>query len=213
MCGCVHACVCGSLSDGVCFRYLCVSVCALVSVRTHIHPCGPARACACVHVSLPGVGSPEHLCTCVCGAVVCADVCAPAYVDVCLCAWCTFWSCAHVCALCLCVHLYAWCMLTCAYLRTCVCACVCAVCVHACVCLHVCVSACVYVSVCVPACVWCVVCVCVCVEQGALHPLLSCPPPALQLIPLFFRTLLRDQVPGQEIARGGVGQVSCADLS
>ena len=107
-------------------------------------------------------------------------------------------------------------MLTCAYLRTCVCACVCGVCVR-CVCVRVCVCMCVFLHVCMCLCVFLHVCgvwcVCVCVEQGALHPLLSCPPPALQLIPLFFRTLLRDQVPGQEIARGGVGQVSCADLS
>ena len=123
-------------------------------------------------------------------------------------------------ASCLCVHLYAWCMLTCAYLRMCVhvCVrCVCAVCVHvcvfACVCFCMCVCICVCSWVCVPVCVWCVVCVCVCVKQGALHPLLSCPSPALQLVPLFFRTLLRDQDPGREIARGGVGQVCCADLS
>ena len=144
---------------------------------------------------------------------VSADVCAPAYVGVCLCAWCTFWSCAHVCALCLCVHLYASCMLTCAYLRTCVCACVCGVCVR-CVCVRVCVCMCVFLHVCMCLCVFLHVCgvwcVCVCVWSREPCILSSA---ALPLIPLFFRTLLRDQVPGQEIARGGVGQVSCADLS
>ena len=143
------------------------------------------------------------MCTCLRG---CVFVCVVHVLVLCT-RVCLVLVCAFICF----VHAHL-----CIPAHVCVCMCVwgvCAVCVRARVCLHVCVSACVYVSVCVPACVWCVVCVCVCVEQGALHPLLSCPPPALQLIPLFFRTLLRDQVPGQEIARGGVGQVSCADLS
>ena len=124
----------------------------------------------------------------------------------------------HTCVPCACVCIYM--LRACSLVHTCarvcvhVCVgCVCGVC--ACVCVFACVCFCMCVCVCVCSCmcVVCGVCVCVCVEQGALHPLLSCPPPALQLIPLFFRTLLRDQVPGQEIARGGVGQVSCADLS
>lgn len=180
MCGCVHACVCGSLSDGVCFRYLCVSVCALVSVRTHIHPCGPARACACVHVSLPGVGSPEHLCTCVCGAVVCADVCAPAYVDVCLCAWCTFWSCAHMCVPCACVCIYMLgaCSLVHTCARVCVHVCVRCVCMRVCVCmcvfLHVCMYLCVFLHVCG---VWCVY-VCVWSREPCILSSAALPPPS-----------------------------------
>ena len=117
----------------------------------------------------------------------------------------------------------------------CVCVCgvrVCGVCVHVvrvcvlvsmCVCAHACVFLCVFLCVCMSVCVFLCVCACVCLrvclyarvrgKQGALHPLLSCPSPVLQLVPLLFRTLLRDQVPGREIARGGAGQVSCADLS
>ena len=133
-----------------------------------------------------------HLRTCarVCMVpCVSVEVCARAYKRVSVCMVHVLVPCIHVCisALCLCVHIYMRGACSFVYTSAHVCMLVCVVCTR----VYACVSA------------------CVCWKQGVLSPFLSCPSPPLllQLVPLFFRTLLRDKSPGESRpeARAGRG--------
>lgn len=167
---------------------LCVMAYALVCLCVFVHLC--VDMCVCVQTYVW-----SGLCLCVCAylhtwcvMLTCVPVhrcvwssrecrCMHVHTDVFVCMVHVLVSCIHVCmsALCLRVHVYR--RGTCSFVYTCAC-------VHACVCtrVHACVSA------------------CVCWKQGVLSPFLSCPSPPvlLQLVPLLFRTLLRDQVPRRE---------------
>lgn len=171
---CAPACV------GLCvmaYALVCLFTCVWICECADKHMCGLACACVCVHICTLGVCSSAYLCTGVYGPRVSVDVCARAHRRVFVCVMHVLVSCTHVCisALCLRVHIYT--RGACSFVYTCAR-------VHACVCtrVHACVSA------------------CVCWKQGVLSPFLSCPSPPLllQLVPLLFRTLLRDQVPRRE---------------